>query len=433
MQQLASDKTLSERQRELELFEKDIQLLEQEADGITRDSREEHDRAARHRVDQIKTQLIRPLAELKADIEAQVDSRYVENMIARKVSPIGLPETLKQAFERVSQTFDEVWEVQKDDLMQTLDGLRTNYSSQMEKQIGTIKAELGQMDISIPALDVSFSLDFSEIEQYQRQRTELEQQIAEQRKKVEELEDDMDKHRSSEAQINLAREALARGERQIERLGPQPAVVTRTDSKKTRDKIWLWPWSEDKYVPFTYTDDSELKNWNNQREKLFERQNRDEDRLKEIMLEEERKTGMRMSLERARKKYEKECANLEKEQRKQEQKLQESHAHFVHDTLQRLLKSTTGQLDQRIDSLENHVAQTIPSVFQSQLTALETCVREQYLEPLNAKRAKRAEIQALLQKSQADIAAHTARLQQGQKDIEELAQLTLNALQTREV
>jgi flagellar biosynthesis chaperone FliJ len=129
----------------------------------------------------------------------------------------------------------------------------------------------------------------------------------------------------------------------------------------------------------------------------------------------------------------KECAVLEKRLRKQEEQRQESHAHFVHNTLQGLIKSTAGQLDQRIDYLENHVAQTIPSAFETQLSALETCVREQYLEPLNAKRAKRAEIQALLQKSQADIAAHTARLEQGQKDIEELAQLTLNALQTREV
>ena len=430
LQQLAADKTLNERQRELELFEKDIQLLEQEADGITRDSREEHERAARTLVEKIRQQLITPLLELKLEIEDRVDARYIQRMIAGKVDRIRLPEDLDVQFQHVSQQVNKVWDVQKQELVKTLAGLRVQYAHQMEKQVDLIKGELSEIDIDMPALDVSLNLDFSDIEQHHRQRMELEQQINVYREKLEQIEDEMANHHANEAQIQLAREAVARQERFLQQLGPQPSATISHRQEKVGDSGM---YGRPEYAQVAYTDDTNQKNWKDLYDERSQMLNDKEVWLDKIIAEEQRKTGIRISREKAQKKYEKELADLEKKLKKLQEQEQESQASCVQTALQSLIGRTAGQIDQRIHYLENHVAEAIHGVFQSQLTALEAFVREQYLEPLNAKRAKWAEIQALLQKSQADIDAHTAQLERGQKDIEELAQLTLNALQAREV
>jgi hypothetical protein len=97
--------------------------------------------------------------------------------------------------------------------------------------------------------------------------------------------------------------------------------------------------------------------------------------------------------------------------------------------MQRLVKRTSGQLDQRIQYLEAHVADAIQKVFDDQLAALQACVREQYLEPLNAKREKRAEIQELLQKGETEINRRKIELAQARKDVDDLLAVTQNALQ----
>ena len=169
--------------------------------------------------------------------------------------------------------------------------------------------------------------------------------------------------------------------------------------------------------------------WQAERDKMTKALADKEARMEQIATEEEKKTGLRMSLEKAQKKYEREVADFEKKKAAYEQQAQAAQSDLVQETTQKLIKNTAGQLDQRIRYLQDHVADAIHKVFSDQLKALQACVEEQYLEPLRAKLAKREEIQSLLQQGDAEIRQRKADLRQAQQQVSELLDLTENALQ----
>lgn len=426
LQQLESDKTLEERSRELTSFDQEIKLLQQEADAVTRDSREEHQRVARVLVENIGRDLVTPLAELKADIENQVNEQYVQRQIDKRVKAVALPDELHQQFQSVSRQVSDTWNLQKKELVKVLEGLSADYSKQMEKHTGRLKSEMGKLDMQMPSLDISFKLDFSAIEQHHQQAMALEQEIAARQEQIESIEGDISKHAANQAQLEMARQALSRAERMIEGLGGQPSP-RMSSRREVVQKGGMY--SSDTYGDVSYTDDSNVKEWKAEREKLMSAMADKESRLAQIMTEEERKTGVRMSLEKAQKRYEREVAEFEKKKAAYEQQAKAAQGDLVRETTQRLIKNTAGQLKQRIDHLQNHVADAIQKVFDDQLQALQACVQEQYLEPLNAKLEKRKEVQILLQQSEIEIAQRKSRLQQAQRDVSDLLAMTQNALQ----
>lgn len=280
--------------------------------------------------------------------------------------------------------------------------------------------------MEIPSLDIRFKLDFSAIEQHHQQAMALEQEIAARQEQIESIEGDISKHAANQAQLEMARQALSRAERMVESLGGQPSPRT-SYRREVVQKGGMY--SSDTYGDVPYNDDSNVKVWKAEREKLMGTLADKETRLAEIMAEEESKTGVRMSLEKAQKKYAREVADFEKKKTLYEQQAKAAQGDLVRETTQSLIKNTAGQLNQRIDHLQNHVADAIRKVFDDQLQALQACVQEQYLEPLNAKLEKRKEIQALLQQSEIEIAQRKSRLQQAQKDVSDLLAMTQNALQ----
>ncbi len=425
LQQLASDKTLEERQRELELFDQEIENLRLESDGVARDSREEHDRVSRALVEKVKRQLVEPLRDLKSEIESRVDEKHVERMIAKRVVNIGLPEDLHAEFQSIAAQVGTAWAAQKKELSLALEGLRADYAKQMEKHVRQLKSEMNGLDVEIPSLDINFSLDFSDIEQHHKKAMALEQEISARQEQIESLDEDMIKHAGNRAQFEMARQALTRSERMVEQMGGQPSAETRYKNKMVKEGGM---YSDDEYRDVAYSDDSNVKAWQAERGSLMKELKDKEARLAQISAEEERKTGIRMSLEKAQKKYEREIADFEKKQALYERQARDAQASLVHETTQRLIKNTAGQLDQRIRYLENHVADAISQVFMDQLKALQACVEEQYLEPMKAKLEKREEIQTLLRQGIAQIEQRKALLGQAQKDVAELLAMTQNAL-----
>lgn len=426
IQQLESDKTLEMRARELEVFDQDIKLLRQEADGVARDSREEHDRVARLMVEKIRRELVMPLAEIKADIENQVDVRYVKRQIEKRVKNIGLPEDLHTAFQTVSTQVSQAWSAQKKELDRALEGLSADYSKQMEKHAGQVRGEMAQLDVEVPALDISFKLDFDTIEQHHRQAMELNQEISARQNEIETIQTEMSSYASNKAQLEMARQAVTRAERMIDNLGSQPTPI-RSSRREVVKKGGAY--SNDTYGDVPYTDNSNVMAWQAERDKMTKALADKEARMEQIATEEEKKTGLRMSLEKAQKKYEREVADFEKKKAAYEQQAQAAQSDLVQETTQKLIKNTAGQLDQRIRYLQDHVADAIHKVFSDQLKALQACVEEQYLEPLRAKLAKREEIQSLLQQGDAEIRQRKADLRQAQQQVSELLDLTENALQ----
>ena len=309
IQQLESDKTLEMRARELEVFDQDIKLLRQEADGVARDSREEHDRVARLMVEKIRRELVMPLAEIKADIENQVDVRYVKRQIEKRVKNIGLPEDLHTAFQTVSTQVSQAWSAQKKELDRALEGLSADYSKQMEKHAGQVRGEMAQLDVEVPALDISFKLDFDTIEQHHRQAMELNQEISARQNEIETIQTEMSSYASNKAQLEMARQAVTRAERMIDNLGSQPTPI-RSSRREVVKKGGAY--SNDTYGDVPYTDNSNVMAWQAERDKMTKALADKEARMEQIATEEEKKTGLRMSLEKAQKKYEREVADFEK-------------------------------------------------------------------------------------------------------------------------
>ncbi|MHA6231400.1 dynamin family protein [Pseudomonas fluorescens group sp. PF-69] len=425
LQQLESDKSLEERARELAQFDLETQLLEQESEAVARDSREEHDRAARILVEKIQRELISPLAELKADIENQVDAGYVERQIKKRVKTVTLPDDLHEQFRSISAQVGDAWNRQKQELAKALDGLSSDYSKQMEKHAGRIRGEMSKMDVQMPSLDTQFMLDFSAIEQHRQQAMALEQEIAARNEQIDSIESDMSKYMSNAAQLELARQALSRVERMHDSLGGQPSP--RASSRREVVKKGGM-YSDDTYGEVPYTDHSNVQAWKEERDKLMDSLKDKEKRLHQIAAEEERKTGMRMTMEKAQKKYEREVSEFEKKKALFEQKSQAAEGELIKETTRRLIKNTAGQLEQRIRHLENHVKDAINNVFADQMQALQDCVKEQYLEPLNAKLEKRREIHSLLEQGKLNVTQRRSRLEQACKDIDDLMTITQNAL-----
>jgi len=426
LQQLDSDKTLEERARDLQMLEQDITSLRQEAETVAIESRGEHERNARVLVEKVRHDLVIPLADLKIDIENQVDENYVLRQINKRVKEIGLPEDLHRQFQLVSQQVNQAWNAKKQEMARALEGLSADYRKQMEKHAGHIKAELGKMDVELPSLDISFKTDFSTIEQYHQQARALEHEIAARNEQINEIETEQSKNTANPVKVEMARQALQRAERMLEQLGGQPAAEARSRREKVKDGGM---WGSDEYRDKVYYDDNNVKAWQAERDMQKNQIDEKEARLAHIAADEERKTGIRMSLEREQKKHEREVARVEKMKIQAAQQAKAAEGDMVQEITQRLIKSTAGQLEQRIRYLENHASNAIQKVFMDQLQALQACVEEQYLEPLNAKRAKREELQQLLRQGEAEIAQRRVSLQQARKDVADLLALTQNALQ----
>lgn len=425
LQQLDSDKTLEERARDLTAFDQDIKLLRQEADTVALESRAEHERNARVLIEKVRRDLVAPLAELKTDIEDQVDVRYVQRQIERRVRNIGLPDNLHQDFQSMSQQVGQAWNEYRQEMAKVLEALSAGYRKQMEKHAGQIKGELGKMDVELPSLDISFKTDFSAIEQHHKQVMALEQEIAARQEQIEELVSDQSKYAANQAQVDMARQAILRAERMAEQLGGQPAAETRYQNKKIKEGGM---YSDDEYRDVPYSDDSNVRAWREERKERMAVIADKEARLAAIAAEEERKTGVRLSLEKAQKKYEREVADAERKKMQAEQQAKAAEGELVQEITQRLIRNTAGQLEQRIRYLENHASKSIEKVFADQLKALQACVEDQYLEPLNAKRAKREQLQLLLRQGEVEIVQRRASLQQASKDVADLLALTQNAL-----
>jgi hypothetical protein len=150
--------------------------------------------------------------------------------------------------------------------------------------------------------------------------------------------------------------------------------------------------------------------------------------LSKLWHEEQQKTNRRISAEMAQKKYEKEVEKLARDQAKYEREMANEHANILEETTRKLVNSTAGQLDQRIRYLQDHAKQSIHQIFADQMNLLEACVQEQYLEPLNAKRQKREEVQVLLQQGKTQVAERQAELQKAQDEVGQLLDLTQTAL-----
>lgn len=425
---LNNDKSEAEQQREIDLFEQQIQNLELETKTLIQESREEHKRNADYFAKNIENELLTPLVDLKNDIENRIDESYVRNLIVSHNSNVSLPADLDQQFKELSIKIGQTLQNKQDDLKKSLEGLRGSYANKMTKFAGEIQNGVSNLNLEIPDLDVNLDIDFSAIESFHTQQMQLKQEMEDQQSKLDDLEVEVAQNQFDPTQLKMAQMDLQRVENQISQLGGQPSPYhyTTTEHRLVEKNTY----SADKYadVPVTHTDDSNVRAWREEKDKLEQRMADKEAAVREYMAEQQRLHNIQISKQAAMKQVERELKKRERELNDLLQKQSQSIDILVRETTQKLRSNTAGQLDKKIKYISSNVLDSVRMIFSNQMDYLEQCVKEQYLEPLNAKRQQREEVLEKMKQGREQIAMRKAELSQGQKDISELLYLTENAL-----
>lgn len=428
LSQLDADKSTETRASELKDLEQDIRELKLDEERETRESHEEHERAARVLTEKMRDQLLKPLKELCHSVEDQVTERYVRQQMARGATKIGLPDDLDRQYRQLAAELEQIWKEQKTELRERLDGLRANYLDAMTKHAHHIEANLKQMNVQLPKLALNLDFDFSALEDHRRRSAQLNNEL-------ERLQDELDANEANiaataidEQKRRLAMADVERVRRQLENMGPPPAPLIYQERRKVSDWGSGFLWLSSTYETVTCKDYENVKIYQRERDKLHEIHNNREKALQAIIEEECKLAGKRMSLEVAQKKLDKQLKIKDKELKEIERQARLDEAAFIEDTLKRLRRKTLDHLNDSIAGIERYLNDSLRQVFMKQAEMLADCVREQMLEPLNAKRAQQQEIQTLLQQSQAEIEARRAELTAARQALAEVQTLTQSAL-----
>lgn len=425
---LNNDKSEAEQQREIDLLEQQIQNLELETKTLIQESREEHKRNADYFAKNIENELLTPLIDLKNDIENRIDESYVRNLIVSHNSNVSLPPDLDQQFKELSLKIGQTLQHKQDDLKQSLEGLRNLYANKMAKFAGEIQNGVSNLNLEIPDLDVNLDIDFSAIESYHTQQMQLKQEMEDQQNKLDDLEVEVAQNQFDPTQLKMAQMDLQRVENQISQLGGQPSPYhyTTTEHRLVEKNTY----SADKYadVQVSHTDDSNVRAWREEKDKLEQRMADKEAAVREYMAEQQRMHNIQISKQAAMKQVERELKKRERELNDLLQKQSQSIDTLVRETTQKLRSNTAGQLDKKIKYISSNVLDSVRMIYSNQMDYLEQCVKEQYLEPLNDKRQQREEVLEKIKQGKEQIAMRKAELSEGQEKISNLLDLTEKAL-----
>ncbi|MBB1077304.1 dynamin family protein [Rhodoferax sp. 4810] len=426
--QLNADKSAVQREQELQKLDLDIRELQHDEERETRESRDEHERAAQVMTDKTREELLKPLIKLRDAVDDQVTESYVRRLVNKGERNIGLPPELDQQYKQVAGQLDRLWQQQKTAVQTTLDGLRASYLDAMRRHAREIEGHLTQLNIQLPELSLNLTFDFSVLEEHQQRMAQLNAEKTRLEDEIDTLDGEIARNRIDENKRRHAEANLARVQRQLDGMGSRPEARIYSETYRTSDWGSGFLWCSPSYSTVTRRDDSAGRVYDQERGELREQMADRETALAAIQQEELERTGRRITAETARKKYEKQMAQREKELQKAEQQARQDEEALIHDTLTQLRRNTLHQLEASISGIERYLADSLRDMFQQQAQLLASCVREQMLEPLNAKRTQQQEIQLLLQQSQAQINARRAALLEGERAVADVMAMTSAAL-----
>ncbi len=438
LKEINSTDSLEVRRRDLELQESKIKLLQEDAKNETLHSQADHDRLAEATAEKVRFELIQPMRQLKAKVEDKVTENYVRKILEKTLQDgstpqIGLPPELDKELKRVQEQVGKSWEVEKSAMKARLGDLRAGYLEKMQKHAKGFDAKLGSKTIEMPNFAVNLEFDFSDLQAHQKQMAGLEKELHEAERKKNDIEDQLAQGKLTEKQAMEAKQKAQKeadhARRQIDGLGAAPSP--RTYSEKVKTSSWGsgFLWLSSTYEWRDRTDDSNVREWRNNRDVLnseLESKKQIENRLQK---EAEIQTGQRMSAEQASKRAQQEADKQEKKLREAQQKQKELEKNIVTETVKKLRGQTLEQLDQAIEALDIYAKETVKNTFTEQAHLLKAAIDEKLLEPLNAEIAQKQSIQKLLKEGEAAIKAKRASLEQGLKDTTEIQRMTQARLQ----
>ncbi len=443
LKEINSTDSLEIRRLELKLRESKIKDLQTEAERETTESLGDHERAASASAEQVRKELIRPMAQLKVEVEDKVTESYVKRVLDKALqdgsSPqIGLPPELDQDLKRVQEEVGKSWEVQKLVMKAKLADLRAGYLEKMQKHAKGFDAKLGSKTIEMPNFAVDLEFDFSDLQAHQKQLAGLEEGLDNAERKKDEIENQLAQGKLTEQQameaMKKAEKEADRARHQIDNLGSPPSPRTyQTTEYQSRSSISGFGLRDrlfgKKEVSVTRTDDSAGEAWRENRDTLRSELKSKKQIEERLQKEAEAKTGQRLNAEQASKLAQKAVEKQEKKLREAQQQQKKLEQNMVAYTVEKLRGKTLKQLEQAIEALDIYAKETVQNTFTEQAHLLKAAIDEKLLEPLNAEIAQKQAIQKLLHEGEVAIQAKRASLEQGLKDITEVQRMTQARLQ----
>jgi len=424
LRQLESTEPLDKQKHQLARLEMDVRDLEQEEQRETQESREEHERVGQHQSEAVLSAMIAPISSLKHAIQDQITETYIARQLNGKNSRVMLPPELEAKMAEVTDQLDRLWKENKKKIAQTLAGLRGSYMQRMEKHALQVESELGQINIELPRIESVLDLDFSSLEEHRGEMERLKSQMAQTEDELHKLEQEIATKTVNDRKRLRAETDMARLAARLENMGPPPSVQRHQETRKTSNWGSGFLWLSATYETVTVTDDSALSEHRRESQDIKRKIESMEEALARIIQDEEELTGQRISAEMAKKRLEKQQAKLAREADRAIQAAAQEREALIADGIRKLSRNTVARLDDTIAYMDKHLASAVRAVFMEQAKLLASCVQEQLMEPLNAKKAQRQEVQLLLRQSEAEIAARQMQLKEGSAALAEVIAMT---------
>lgn len=418
---IETENSLEQQKRDCELLGMEITQLEQKMKISISEAQEDHTRVCNESIRQIMEELVEPLRDLKQEIESQVSPDYVRERIRAKDEVVTLPDNLQEAYTTTLREIGNKWNAQRQEVAASLQELRLDYAREMNKHVGDIASSLNDLDISLPDMDVQCNLDLSGLEKFYAEKMRIEENISNYEQQIDSYNERIGQEAANDILLANAKEALSRAERRLIELGPQPQPFMRQESRKIADGGL---YSSPRYSTVDVPDYTSVNEWKEQRARLETVLNDKEKALEEIIRVEEEKTGRRLSMEAARRRLEQQLEKMRAHQAAAAQQQREELETLVARVQRQLVHDTSGQLASFIRMLEKNAAEGLTGVFNHQLNYLQTCVHEQFMEPLHSKQASREEAVRLFEQGKMEIEKRKTQLEKALQELHALQQQT---------
>lgn len=422
---LNDSRTLDEKKNELDLLEQEIKNQTLEQKQAEREHKDEHHRVAQVITKEINEKLVQPLRGLRDEINNLLTENYIRREVEAGRKNISLPQEAQIKFQQITKAVSEEWVNQKKQVELRLGDLKAQYIVAMQKQSVQLDKNLGGMNIDLPEINIDLKLDLSSVIDYQNKKRDLERSLEETEAEIQQYEIESAKLSSDNPMLRSVQAALERTHRQLLDLGSQPDPYARQVSEKVED---AGVYSDEKYETRTWYDDSNVIEYQAERDQLKNDIYNREKLLEQLMQEEAERNKQRQTAEVMRRKAEQQLAKIEKQRKEKEVSIVKEQQAIVADTLRALRNSTMGELNNRINYLEKNASKIIDQLFNDQLTVLLSCVEEQFMQPLRAKQAKREEVLEVFKRGQHEIEQRKLELSKAKKQLSEVMDFTQTAL-----
>lgn len=429
LETLTSSESLADRKRDADLLELEIKGMNQEIENINKGSKIDHDRLAKVSVDDIENELVEPLLDLKNKIEVTVTPEYIREQIEAGARTLNLPPALKKEYEKVSVDANKKWSALRDKITDRLEQLRLDYAETMDKYVGKINASLQGMSIELPPLEISQTLDLSEMERFYAQKMEIEREIENLELEKDNLEATLNASEGERAILERrakeARDALDRAERRLDSLGSRPAPHTYTRRELIEEG---GIYSSDVYGDVEYQDDSNVREYDRLRAEYESAVGNKEDTLKEIREKAATKEGKILNERQTLRRYEQNLEKMKAKMDRASRGMETAVSRTSSSARDALLAATAGQLDVFARQARKAAKAGVEQVFADQQNFLNICAREQFTERLEAKEKSRREAIELIEKGERELAAGKAEAEAGIEALRNVRERTAKIL-----